>query len=110
MIHRSDGGGTYSTKQGFQVELPPSATLVRIANKVSMGFELEQVICDTFDPYVLIDPSPIICVCLILIVSALVSVCQLGHIMLLGLFLAYLGFICPHPMTIRDSCLVAVYT
>jgi hypothetical protein len=35
------GGGTYSMKQGFPVELPPSATLLRIANTVGMEFEQE---------------------------------------------------------------------
>ena len=53
------GGGTYSTKQGFPAELPPSATLLRIANIVGVEFELEQVICDTFDSYILINPFPV---------------------------------------------------
>jgi hypothetical protein len=45
---------TYSTKQGFPAELPPSATLLRIANIVGMTFELQQVIYDTtLDSYVL---------------------------------------------------------
>ena len=43
-------GGTYSTT--------PSATLLRIVKTVRMGFDLKQVICDTFHSYVLINPSP----------------------------------------------------
>jgi len=35
------GDGTYSMKQGLPMELPPSATLLRIANMVGMEFELE---------------------------------------------------------------------
>jgi len=44
-----DNWGTYSTKKGFPTDLPPSATLLKIANVVGMKFELQQVICDTLD-------------------------------------------------------------
>jgi hypothetical protein len=47
---------TYGAKEGFPAKLPPSASLVGVANIVGMEFELQQVICDTFNSYVLIDP------------------------------------------------------
>ena len=56
--------------------------LLRIANIVGMEFELEQVICDTFNSYVLINPFSVICVRLVLIVGALVSACWPGHKMM----------------------------
>ena len=73
------GGGTYSTKLGFPAELSPPATLLSI---VGVEFELEQVICDTFDSYDLINPFPVICVRLVLIVGALVPARQPGSIMM----------------------------
>jgi hypothetical protein len=82
-----------STKQGFPAKFPPSATLLRIANIVGMEFELEQVICDTFHSYVLIDPLPVIYVRLVLIVCAFVPARRPRRIALrLRLMLAYLGF------------------
>ena len=63
------GGGTYSTKQGLPAEVPHSVTPLWIANIVSMELELEQVICDKLDSYVLINPFSVICVRLVLIIS-----------------------------------------
>jgi len=58
-----------------------------------MEFELQQVICDTFDPYVLINPLPIICVRLVLIVCTFVPARWLGRKMSwFRLMLAHLGF------------------
>src|ERR1700761_5117445 len=111
----SDGGGTYSTKQGFPAELPPSATLLRMASTVGVEFKLEQVICDTFDSYVLFNPFPIIYVCLVLIVGALVPARRAGHIMVYSeprtdSHIPWIHRQLPRPMTIRDLCLVAVYS
>ena len=53
-------GGTYIAKQCLPTVLPPSATLLRIANIVGMEFELQQVICGIFDSYLLVDPSPVV--------------------------------------------------
>ena len=51
-------------------------------NIVGMGLNLQQVICDTLDSYILIDPLPVIYVHLILIVCAFVLVRRPGPIMM----------------------------
>src|SRR6266478_5285621 len=91
----SGGGkwGTYRTKKGFPANLPPSASLLRIANVVRMEFELQQVICDTFNSYVLINPFSIVCIFLVLVICARIPACRLTRIMpWLRLKPAHLGF------------------
>src|SRR6267154_2089211 len=75
MISGEGNWGTYRAKKGFPANLPPSASLLRIANIVRMEFELQQVICNTLDSYVLIDPLSIVCIFLVLVICASVPAC-----------------------------------
>jgi hypothetical protein len=67
--------GTYRAKKGFPANLPPSASLLKIANIVGMEFELQQVIRDTFDSYVLINPLSIVSIFLVLVICASIPAC-----------------------------------
>jgi hypothetical protein len=75
MISGEGKWGTYRAKKGFPANLPASASLLRIANIVRVEFELQQVICDTLESYVLINPLSIVCVCLVLIICACIPTC-----------------------------------
>jgi hypothetical protein len=67
--------GTYRAKKGFPPNLPPSASLLNIPNIVGMEFELQQIICGTFDSYVLINPLSVICIFLVLVICASIPAC-----------------------------------
>ena len=58
------------SEEGFPAKLPPSSSLFGIANIVRMEFELQQVICDTLDSYVLINPLSVVCIFLVLVICA----------------------------------------
>jgi len=46
-----------------------------------MKFEWQQVICDAFDSYVLIDPLSIVCIFLVLVICASIPACGPRRIM-----------------------------
>ena len=70
MISDEGNWGTYKAKKGLPANFPPLASFLRIANIVRMEFELQQVICDTLDSYVLINPPSIVCIFLVLVICA----------------------------------------
>ncbi|SRR5258707_1680810 len=93
MISGEGKWGTYRAKKGFPANLPPSASLLGIVNIVRMEFELQQVVCNTFDSYVLINPFCIVCIFLVLVICASIPECWPRRIMLwFGSKLAHPGF------------------
>jgi hypothetical protein len=58
-----------------------------------MEFELQQVICDTVDSYVIINPLSIICIFLVLVICASIPACRpTGVALRLRLKLAHFEF------------------